>query len=246
MLLRRFIDHVRGENWFAVALDFVVVVVGIFIGFQLDRLYEAQRTRSGEESLMAALAEDFELNRKDLQDAIDINALEVEAALTLREEARKAQPELSVAELNQLVVTISRLPTFDVARSAYDNLTNTGDLARLNNEALQRALAEFYARVELVELVQSAQELLYATVFQPYVMENLDKAATTFMWSGDPEAAGRLEPLQYSDAILDVLKTRTFQNVVAGEWEIASDLKQLHEELLEQVIRIEEMLGAGQ
>ncbi len=246
MLLRRFIGHVRGENWFAVALDFVVVVVGIFIGFQLDRLYEAQRTRSGEESLMAALAEDFELNRKDLQDAIDINALEVEAALMLREEARKAQPELSVAELNQLVVTISRLPTFDVARSAYDNLTNTGDLARLNNEALQRELAEFYAQVELVELVQSSQELLYATVFQPYVMENLDKAATTFMWSGDPEAAGRLEPLQYSDAILDVLKTRTFQNVVAGEWEIASDLKQLHEELLERVIRIEEMLGAGQ
>lgn len=34
MLLRRVLLHVRQQNWFAVLLDFVIVVVGVFIGVQ--------------------------------------------------------------------------------------------------------------------------------------------------------------------------------------------------------------------
>ena len=30
MLLRRVIEHVKAQNWTAVALDFVIVVVGVF------------------------------------------------------------------------------------------------------------------------------------------------------------------------------------------------------------------------
>ena len=32
MLLRRVIEHVNTQNWFAVGIDFVIVVVGVVIG----------------------------------------------------------------------------------------------------------------------------------------------------------------------------------------------------------------------
>jgi hypothetical protein len=35
MILRRVTRHVKDENWFAVGLDFVIVVVGVFIGIQV-------------------------------------------------------------------------------------------------------------------------------------------------------------------------------------------------------------------
>ena len=35
MLLRRITEHVKAQNWFAVALDFFIVVVGVFIGIQV-------------------------------------------------------------------------------------------------------------------------------------------------------------------------------------------------------------------
>jgi hypothetical protein len=35
MLLRRVIEHVTSQNWTAVALDFVVVVVGVVIGIEV-------------------------------------------------------------------------------------------------------------------------------------------------------------------------------------------------------------------
>jgi hypothetical protein len=35
MILRRITEHVKTQNWFAVGLDFVIVVVGVFIGIQV-------------------------------------------------------------------------------------------------------------------------------------------------------------------------------------------------------------------
>lgn len=35
MLIRRFSQHIKDQNWFAVVLDFFVIVIGIFIGLQV-------------------------------------------------------------------------------------------------------------------------------------------------------------------------------------------------------------------
>ena len=35
MILRRVIKHVRSQEWTAVFLDFIIVVMGIFVGLQV-------------------------------------------------------------------------------------------------------------------------------------------------------------------------------------------------------------------
>ena len=42
MLLRRITQHVKEQNWFAVFLDFFIVVAGILIAFQITNWNEAQ------------------------------------------------------------------------------------------------------------------------------------------------------------------------------------------------------------
>jgi len=48
MLLRRISKHVKDQNWFAVALDFVIVVVGVFIGLQVQQ-WAVERNRAASE-----------------------------------------------------------------------------------------------------------------------------------------------------------------------------------------------------
>jgi hypothetical protein len=43
MILRRITQHVKDQNWFAVALDFVIVVVGILIAFQITNYGKTSR-----------------------------------------------------------------------------------------------------------------------------------------------------------------------------------------------------------
>jgi len=46
MLLRRITKHVKAQNWFAVGLDFLIVVVGVFIGIQVANWNDARRDRA--------------------------------------------------------------------------------------------------------------------------------------------------------------------------------------------------------
>lgn len=77
--------------------------------------------------------------------------LEMEAAITLRAEIRKDAPDLSVAELNELISQTTLLPTFNAVDLAYRNLIGDGTLADLSNSNLKKELAEFFAATELTK-----------------------------------------------------------------------------------------------
>jgi len=48
MILRSITRHVREQNWFAVGLDFLIVVVGVFIGIQVANWNDERRDRQAE------------------------------------------------------------------------------------------------------------------------------------------------------------------------------------------------------
>ena len=68
MILRRLTEHVRAQNWTAVALDFVIVVFGVFIGIQVANWNEERVDRQRETQILRDIATDL---------AADINAYEV-------------------------------------------------------------------------------------------------------------------------------------------------------------------------
>ena len=45
MVIRRIRDHVASHNWFAVAIDLGIVVVGVFLGTQANNWNEARIER---------------------------------------------------------------------------------------------------------------------------------------------------------------------------------------------------------
>jgi len=243
MMLRRLARYLSHENWFAVILELVVVVVGLFLAFQLDRWYESQRTRSDLQAHLASLTEDFAENEARLAWAIDSGKQEKEAAITIRAEIRKDSPDLSVAELNQLISQVTLLPTFQAVDLAYRNLISGGMLDDLPSSELKKELAEFYAAHELTKLIQNTQELQYVTIWQPYALNNLDYAASNNR-SGVMRDDTVLLPYIDPELILKAMKTKQFENVIVIQWETAEDLVNDWSGLLERVERIQAMLSS--
>jgi len=243
MILRRLTGYLRHENWFAIILELVVIVVGLFLAFQLDRWYESQRTKSDLQAHLVSLTEDFAENETRLKLAISEGKQEIESAITLRAEIRKDSPDLSVAELNHLISQITLLPTFEAVDLAYRNLISGGTLPDLSSPDLKTELAEFYAAHELTKLIQNTQELQYVTIWQPYALDNLDYAA-----SNRKIRAGRdhpvLRPYMDPDLVLKAMKTKQFENVIVIQWETAEDLVNNWSRLLERVKRIQAMLSS--
>ncbi|PHS22515.1 MAG: hypothetical protein COA84_12600 [Robiginitomaculum sp.] len=60
MILRSFTQHVKDQNWFAVGLDFMIVVVGVFVGLQVQNWNAARGDRA--EYIRALDRLDVEIN----------------------------------------------------------------------------------------------------------------------------------------------------------------------------------------
>ena len=59
MLLRRTIKHLRNQDWSAVVLEFVLVVLGIFVALQANTWNEARKDRIDEHQFMSRLHDDI-------------------------------------------------------------------------------------------------------------------------------------------------------------------------------------------
>ncbi|MEE4160901.1 MAG: hypothetical protein V2I25_00240 [Woeseiaceae bacterium] len=67
MLLRRIIEHVRAQNWTAIVLDFVIVVVGVFIGIEVSNWNESLAFERRERALLVELRGEVAQNMADAQ-----------------------------------------------------------------------------------------------------------------------------------------------------------------------------------
>jgi len=78
MILRRVIEHFRKQEWTAIGLDFLIVVVGVFIGIQVSNWNDVQGNKAG---LVASL--------KRLDKEVSQNIDMIEQVLTYFEEGRQ-------------------------------------------------------------------------------------------------------------------------------------------------------------
>ena len=66
MILRRLTKHVKDQNWFAVALDFLIVVVGVFIGIQVANWNDARADRGQAADLMTRIVSEATTARSEM------------------------------------------------------------------------------------------------------------------------------------------------------------------------------------
>jgi len=59
MILRRVIEHFRKQEWTAIAIDFLIVVMGVFIGIQVANWNAVRRDRADERLYLEQLHEDI-------------------------------------------------------------------------------------------------------------------------------------------------------------------------------------------
>jgi hypothetical protein len=128
MILARLSRAIREQNWFAVALEFVIVIAGVVIGFQITA-WNAEReaaTRAG--VLTARLVEDL----RDEKWRVDGGAIyysqvadNAQRALEALEGRRQVDDETLVIE----AFRATQLFGFPIIRTTYEELVATGPTA---------------------------------------------------------------------------------------------------------------------
>ena len=72
MLLRRVVAHARRQDWMAIAIEFVLLVLGVFLGIQVANWNEARRGRTLEAEYIARLLPTAGKTTADAADALAV------------------------------------------------------------------------------------------------------------------------------------------------------------------------------
>lgn len=161
MLLRRITQHIKEQNWFAVVLDFLIVVVGVFIGLQVSNWNDARSDRALRSEYLTQLTEDL---RADIAEATDTATSHWQRAAAIEDIFEAANLEAPLAELyNEGEVLkappypdfesdypyahnhkITYLPQFEVSTETFDALVGNGHFELLRDAELVRQIQGYY------------------------------------------------------------------------------------------------------
>ncbi len=144
MILRRLTDALRKQNWFTVVFEVAVIVVGIFIGLQVDQWNQARKDRIDESAFIARLHGEMETSTGFLQIIGErqrnswqsmISALDVVFARSNRDELSDDECSAIGRSAYLAMVTID-LPSLE-------ELTSSGRVTVVKDIGLRLALAKF-------------------------------------------------------------------------------------------------------
>ena len=140
MLLRRYMEHLRDQNWTAVWLDLVVVVVGIFLGLQVTEWSHGRADRQQEKIHLERLEHALDANVDQLEQAIDLQSALIEnhaRVAVLLKKNHWTETEDQYVRDNIVKITFWRAIDFDLG--VITSLTSSGEINLIQNTDVQEA-----------------------------------------------------------------------------------------------------------
>lgn len=155
MVIRRIREHVAAHNWFAVTVDVLIVVLGVFIGTQVSN-WNAERLedRRADQLRLRLINElDFNARQYALQGAYyrQAKAYGLQALADLNGTKPLPDREFVIAAY-QLTQTDTTKPKTGV----FDELTAAGLTDRLGDPETQDVASDFYLSAEVTQRVIEA------------------------------------------------------------------------------------------
>jgi hypothetical protein len=162
-LSRRWGGKAREQNWFAVAIDFLILVAGVFLAIQAANWNDSRKDRIEERRYYAQILDDLRTDQQTLRAALHLAAKYDEAAENTLRAIRSGIPPNSTP--GRFAIDIHQAGWLNIprpARRTYDELISTGNLGLLRNEAAKAAIAEYYANFDNLrqwdQLLRSQQD----------------------------------------------------------------------------------------
>lgn len=175
MLLRRVTEHVKDQNWFAVGIDLVIVVLGVFIGIQVSNWNEDRVTRQKAEVFTERLTQDLRKEAWGYESLISYNR-QTNANQRRVLQSLAGERELSDEEFLISAYRATQFREHNRHRATYDELVSTGTIGLITDTALREAAVGMFTTGFLEELAERIRDSEYRQLFRETVPAPVQEA----------------------------------------------------------------------
>lgn len=139
-------------DWQTLALELVIVFVGLLAALQVDQWREEKNYYAAENRYLTRLGEDLDASIASSRDYLDFMKLHHEGVRHVNQSFSAGEILDGNSKLFEFgLIYVGHLPSVPIHRSAYDEMVASGMFARLRSEKLKRAVSGLYASHDLVE-----------------------------------------------------------------------------------------------
>lgn len=160
LILKRLTKAIREQNWFAVGLELVIVVLGVVIGFQVTAWGQAHADRDREQGYLERIREDLRADTDAINTRLAYYARVMDYA-----EAAVAHIETGTLRNDSPWETVvayyhaSQVLPFASTRRTFDEIREAGDLRLVRDPSLRASLGTYYNDSQITQGGWLFQEL---------------------------------------------------------------------------------------
>ena len=251
MLLRSVTKHVKDQNWFAVFLDFFLVVAGVFIGLQVND-WNAQRVeQSLEQEYLERLRDDVEESRNNTKRVTTSWLAQIDHLNLVIDSLDKC--EIADDEKDDFAEGLFNLGKFEMAylnTSTIEEMKSTGRFGIIENidirDGLSQLESEIYyqERVEPQMIARLSPHIEYVSQSVRFKVTNLNDATKMNEKIGDEDFKFSNVTSYSLDTLCSDSKFIASISFVRGDlYEMMDWNTRIAEDMDTTLVKIEEELG---
>ncbi|PHR54021.1 MAG: hypothetical protein COA47_16150 [Robiginitomaculum sp.] len=146
MILRRVIKHFRNQEWTAIFLDFLIVVVGVFVGLQVSNWSAERADQIRAKAFLERIDADLSADIHNYRDSIGFwHQVSGYGVIGLEYAKTRDLKGQTYWEILLALFQASQVDEFLTTQTTYDELTSAGELDLITSSHLRAAIAKYYS-----------------------------------------------------------------------------------------------------
>lgn len=150
MAVRRFRDHFAEKDWFAVGIDVLVVVLGVFLGLQANNWNENRLDRQRGDQYRQRLINDLDANEQDFRQRVAYYRQVHDLGYAALQDMRRSNSPDPVAFLNEAFKASYILPR-STRRATYQEIVSAGAMGSLGDESTRQKIMIYYSTLDMTD-----------------------------------------------------------------------------------------------
>lgn len=176
MILRRVIAHFRKQEWTAIAIDFVIVVLGVFVGLQVNTWNAERGERAAARSYLERIVDDLDADILGFEDRLSFWSQVSEFGMAgLAYADRGDDGGRSNWDLLLAFFQASQLAEFSTTATTYEEMKSAGALRYIADVTLRDELGRYY-------VLARNPSLMERPAYRPHVRGIIPIGVQAYIW----------------------------------------------------------------
>lgn len=146
MKLRSITKHVKDQNWFAVFLDFIIVIFGILIAFQVTNWSQERQENVALDSYLTSITKniEFDLNRLDSVRKKRIETMSQTHFMIAASSPLNSVEKSTLETSSEIFRHLTNYEYFDADQSAFETFKSSGLLKNIQGFNIEGLIFRYY------------------------------------------------------------------------------------------------------